>query len=114
MLGLRFPARSAAHQRSRAYRRGLDLFATLLFHEMAELSLHRFESVVHNFAQRIVCAIIQLFFIRHEFVSGWDSHIDPHTKLISFVMRVVRLLDSDIAAADVIAKMIKSRCFCEY
>lgn len=81
---------------------------------MAQLSLHRLEGVVHDFAQRIVCAVIHLFFIRYKFVAGWDRYIDTHPKLISFVMCVIRLLDGDIATADVIAKMIQSRGFREH
>ena len=111
-----FRALSAARQRNYFGRPRVGVrlhFAPLNFHEVAQLPLHRFERVVHDLAQRIVRAIVELLFITHQFVPRWNRHINSHPKRISFLMRMVRLLDGDITSADVIAKTIQSRCFRE-
>ena len=88
-------------------------FTPLNFHEVAQLSLHRLERIVHDLAQRIVCAVVELLFITHQFVPRWNRHINSHAIRISLLMRMVRLLDGDIASADVIAKAIQPRSFRE-
>jgi hypothetical protein len=43
-------------------------FAPLLFNNTAQLSLHRFESVVDHFVERFVRAVVHLSFVGHQFV----------------------------------------------
>ena len=81
-------------------------FTPLDLDEMPQLPLHRFESVVHYFAQRIVRAVIHLFFIGDELMTGRHGHINSHSKWISFLMGMIRLLDRDVATANVITKTI--------
>ena len=47
---------------------------------MAQLPLHRFESVVDYFGQSGVRAVIHLLFIRDQFVARRDRDIDPDAK----------------------------------
>lgn len=53
-------------------------------------------------------AIIHLLFIGNELVPGRHGDIDTAPVRISFEMRVIRLLDCDVAAVDVIAKLLES------
>ena len=85
-------------------------FAPLLFNHAAQLPFHRFESVVDHFVKRLVRAVVHLLFLGDEFVTARNSHIDAAPERVSFLMRVIGLLDSDIAAVDVVAKSFQSRC----
>jgi hypothetical protein len=53
-------------------------------------------------------AVIRLFFLGHELVALGDRHVNSHAIRISLVMRVIRLLDRDITAIDVITKLFQS------
>jgi hypothetical protein len=44
-------------------------------------------------------------------VAGRHRYIDPDPKGISFLMSVVRLLDGNVAAVDVIAEFFQARRF---
>ena len=85
-------------------------FAPLFFNNAAQLPFHRFESVVDHFVERLVRAVVHLLFVGHEFVTACNSYIDATTVRISFLMCVIGLLDSDIAAVDVVAKSFQSGC----
>ena len=85
--------------------------APLFVYDPAQLPLHYLEGVVHHFRQRIVRSVIDLFFFRDQLVTGWDRNIDPHAILISFFVGVVRLLNSNIAPADVITEFVQPRRF---
>ena len=86
-------------------------FAVLFLHEMTQQTLHRLERIVNHFVERLVRAVIHLLFIRDELVARRDRHVDTTTIWISFLMRVVRLFDRDIATIDVIAKLFQPRRF---
>jgi hypothetical protein len=85
-------------------------FAPLLFHNTAQFALHRFERVVDYFFEQFVSAVIHLLFIGNQLVPGRHGQIDTAPVRISFVVRVIRLLDRDIAAVDVIAKLLEASC----
>jgi hypothetical protein len=76
----------------------------------AQLPFHRFESVVDYFVERFVRAVVHLLFIGNEFVTTRNGHIDTTTVRISFLVRVIGLLNGDVAAVDVIAKSFQPRC----
>src|SRR5947207_89243 len=76
---------------------------------MAELALHRFKGVMHDLGQWLMGPVIHLFLFRDQFVTGRHGDIDPHPKRVAFFMSMIRLLNRDIAAADMIAKFIESR-----
>ena len=59
-----------------------------------------------TFAKRLVRSVIDLFFFRDQLVAGRDGNINPHPELVSFFVSVIRLLDSNVAPADVIAKFV--------
>ena len=84
--------------------------APLFVNYAAQLPLHRFESVMDNFVERLVRAVVLLLFIGHEFVTARNGHIDATTVRISFLVGVIGLLDGDIAAVDVITKSLESCC----
>ena len=84
-------------------------FAPLFFDNATQLPLHRFESVMDDFFKRLVRAVVHLSLVRDEFVTARDGHIDAAAVWISFLMRVIRLLDGHIAAVDVVAKFFESR-----
>jgi len=84
--------------------------ASLLVHDAAQLAFHCFESVVDHFVERLVRAVVHLPFICDQLVAPRDSHIDAAPVRIAFVMRVIGLLDGHVAAIDVVAKFLKSRC----
>ena len=86
---------------------GLD-FASLLLHNAPQLALHRFESVVDDFFDRFVGAVIHLPFISDKFVAWRHGHVDPAPVWVPFVMVVICLLDCDIAAVNVITKSLES------
>ncbi len=106
-----------AHQRKLIFRRIIassaalrgnrPLLAALLLHKMAQLAFHRFESVVDNFGQRAVRAAVHLLFVGDEFVARRHCDIDTHSKLVSFVMRMIGLLDCNVTSIDVIAEFFK-------
>jgi len=83
---------------------------SLFVHDPAQLALHRFERVMDHFVERLVRAVVHLPFISNQLVASRHSHIDAAAIRISFVMRVVGLLDGHVAAVDVVAKFLKSRC----
>ena len=74
---------------------------------MTQLALHRFESIVHDFCQRLVRSVIHLFLLGHELMPGWHRNVDTNTERISLFVGVIRLLDRDVAAADVIAELVE-------
>ncbi len=85
-------------------------FTPLLFDHAAQLALHCFESVVDHFVERLVRSVVDLPFIGDELVASGHRDIDTASVWISFVMRMIGLLDSHVAAVDVVAKFFKSRC----
>ena len=87
--------------------------ASLLVHDAAQLALHCFKSVVDHFFQRFVGAVVHLFFIRNELVPRRDRNVDTAPVRITFLMRMIGLLDGHVAAVDVVAKSFKSRCIIE-
>lgn len=80
---------------------------------MTQLALHRFERVMDDFVERFVRTVIHLFLIGHELMPRRDCDVDPTTKRISFLVRVIGLLDGDVTAVDVIAKLLEPRCIVE-
>ena len=83
--------------------------ASLLVHHAAQFAFHRFESVVDHFVQRLVRAVVHLSFISDQLVATRHSYIDAAPVRISFMMRVIGLLDGYVAAIDVVAKFFESR-----
>ena len=92
---------------------GFDI-APLLVHHAAQLAFHDFEGVVHHFCQRIVRAVIDLFFFGHQLVTGRDGDVDSHPVLVSFFMGVIGLLDGNVAPAAVIAEFVQAFGFLQY
>ncbi len=84
--------------------------ASLFIHDAAQLALHRFERIVDHFVERLMRAVVRLPFISNDLVATRHSHIDAAPVRISFMMRVIGLLDGHVAAVDVIAKFFQSRC----
>ena len=84
--------------------------APLLVYDATQLTLHRFERVVDHFLERLECAVVHLPFIRDQLVATRHGHIDAAPVWISFLMRVIGLFDGHIAAVDVVAKFLESRC----
>jgi hypothetical protein len=81
--------------------------AALFLHQMTQLAFHRFESVVDNFGQRRVRTVVHLLFFGDQFVTRRHSDIDADSKLVSFLMRMVGLLDGDVTSIDVVAKFFE-------
>ena len=52
-----------------------------------------------------------LLFIRDQFVAGRNGDIDSHPEGVAGMLRVVGMLDNDVAATDVIAEPIEARGF---
>jgi hypothetical protein len=88
--------------------------APLFVNHPAQFPLHYLEGVVDYLRQRLVRAVINLFFFRDQFVSGRDGDINPHSELVSFFVSMIRLLDRDVAAADVIAKFVQPGRFLQH
>jgi len=84
-------------------------FAPLFFDHATQLPLHRFESVVDDLVERLMCAVVLLLFIGDEFVTARNGHIDATTERVSFLMSMIGLLDGDIAAVDVVAEFFEPR-----
>ena len=82
----------------------------LLVHDAAQLALHCFESVMYHFVERLVRAVVHLPFVGDQLVASRHSHINAAAIRISFMMRVIGLLDGHVAAVDVVAKFFQSRC----
>jgi len=61
-----------------------------------------------------VRAVIDLFFFRHQLVTGWNCDIDSYPVLISFFMGVIGLLNGDIAPADVVAEFVQALGLLQY
>src|SRR5438046_6386696 len=76
--------------------------APLLFHNATQLTLHSFKSVVDDFFERFVSAVINLSFIAHKLVARPNRPVDPAPVWVPFWMGVIGLLDSDFPAFDVI------------
>jgi hypothetical protein len=89
----------------------IRLLPSLLFHEMAQLTFHRFERVVDDLGQGGVRAVVHLLFFGHQFLARRHGDIDAHAKLVSLLMRMIRLLDCDIAPIDVIAEFFEPSRF---
>src|SRR5437762_2990782 len=90
------------------------LFLSLFLDQMAQLALHRLERVVDHFVERLVRTVIHLLFVAHQFMPWPNSNVDPTTVRISFLMGMVCLLDRDVAAVDVIAKLVEPRGISHY
>jgi hypothetical protein len=84
--------------------------APLLFHNATQLTLHGLKCVVNDFFERFVSTVVHLSFIGHKLVARRHGYVNPASVWIPFLMRVIGLLDSDIAAVDVIAKSLESFC----
>ena len=84
--------------------------APLLFHNATQLALHGLKCVVDDFFKRFVSAVVHLPFISHKLVARRHRHVDPASVWVPFLMGVIGLLDSDIAAVDVITKSLESFC----
>jgi len=84
--------------------------ASLLVDDAAQLAFHCFESVMDGFEQRRMRAVVHLFLPCHQLVPRSHGDIDADVIRISLLMRVVSLLDRHVAAVDVVAKFLKSRC----
>ena len=80
--------------------------APLFIHDPAQLPFHYLECVVYYLRQRLMRAVIDLFFFRDQFVARRDGDINPHPELVSFFVSVIRLLNSNVAPADVIAEFV--------
>src|SRR6184192_3205622 len=59
-------------------------------------------------------AVIDLFFFRDQFVARRDGDINPHPELVSFFVSMIRLLDGDVAPADVITKFVQPGGFLQH
>jgi hypothetical protein len=102
--------RSASHNLLRRARVGVSLYiAALLIHDAAQFAFHRFERVVNHLVERLVRAVVHLPLVGDHFMAPCYSHIDTAPKGITFLMRVIGLLDRHIAAVDVVAKFFESR-----
>lgn len=88
---------------------GFD-FVALFLDDPTQFALHGFEGVVDHFAERRMGAVVHSLFVRDDLMPGRNGDIDPDPKRVSFLMRVIRLLDRDVAAVDVIAKLFEVRC----
>lgn len=88
-------------------------FVALLLHDAAQLALHGFESVVDHLGERRERAVVDTLFVRDELMSRRNGNVDPDPKRISFLMGVIRLLDGNVAAVDVVAEFFEARCFIE-
>jgi len=88
--------------------------APLFVHHPAQLPLHYLECVVYYLRERLVRAVIDLFFFRDQFVARRDGDINPHPELVSFFVSVIRLLNGNVAPADVIAKFVQPGCFLQH
>jgi len=88
--------------------------APLLVHHPAQFAFHYLERVVYHLRQRLVRAVIDLFFFRDQFVSGRDGDINPDPELVSFFVSMIRLLDRNVAPADVIAKFVQPGRFLQH
>ena len=84
--------------------------ASLLVHNAAQFALHRFERVVDHLVERLVRTIVRLSFVSNQLVAPRHGHIDPASVRISFLMCVIGLFNGHIAAIDMIAKFLESRC----
>ena len=84
--------------------------ASLLVHNAAQFALHRFERVVDHLVERLVRAIVHLLFVSNQLVAPRHGHIDPASVRVSFLMCVIGLFNGYIAAIDMIAKFLESRC----
>ena len=84
--------------------------ASLLVHDAAQLALHCFERIVNHLVERLVRTIVLLPLVSDELVAARHSHINAAAVRVTFLMRVIGLLDSHIAAVDVVAKFFQSRC----
>jgi hypothetical protein len=90
---------------------GYNLFVALFLDQRLELALHCLESVVDHLAQWLMHLVRGRFFIRDQLVAGRDGNIDADAKGIARMLRVIGMLENDIATADVIAKAIETRGF---
>ena len=84
--------------------------ASLLVHDAAQLAFHCFERVVDGFDQGRMRAVVHLLLPGHQLVPRPYGDVDADVIRISFLVRVVSLFDRHVAAVDVVAKFLKSRC----
>lgn len=83
-------------------------FPSLLFHNAAQFAFHRLERVMDDFFERLVCAVVHLLFFGDELVTWRYGHVDSASVRVALVMRVICLLNRDIAAVDMITKSLQS------
>jgi hypothetical protein len=88
--------------------------APLFVYDPAQLPLHYLECVVYYLRQRLVRAVIDLFFFRDQFVARRDGDINSHPELVSFFVSVIRLFNGNVAPADVIAKFVQPGGFLQH
>ena len=53
--------------------------------------------------------VLGLLLIRDQLVTGRDGDVNPHPERIARMLRAIRVLDHDVAPADVIAEAIEAR-----
>jgi hypothetical protein len=85
---------------------GFD-FVPLFIHETPKLALHRLERIMDNFGERGVRAVVHLLLVRDKLVTRRNGDIDTHPELVSFLMRVIGLLDCHVTSVDVIAEFFE-------
>src|SRR5437868_7879680 len=56
-------------------------------------------------------SVVHLFFFRYQLMPGRHGDVDTYPKLVAFFVRMIWLLDRHIAPADVITKLVQTRCF---
>ena len=83
--------------------------APLFVHNATQFALHRLERVVNHLVDRLVRAVVHLFFISHKLVAARHRHIDAAPVRTPFLMGVIGLLNRNIATVDVVAKFLESR-----
>ena len=84
-------------------------FVPLFLDDASQLALHGLERVVDHFGERRVGAVVHSLFVGDQFVPGRNGDVDPDPERISFLMGVVRLLDGNVAAVDVVAEFLEAR-----
>jgi hypothetical protein len=86
----------------------LRLFAALFLDEVTQLALHRLEGIMHDLRQWFMRPVIDLLLLGHEFVTRRHRDVDSNAKRISLFVGMIRLLNRDVATADVIAEFVEA------
>ena len=92
---------------------GFDV-APLLIYYPSQFAFHGLERVMDYFCQRIVRAVINLLFFRHQFMPGRNSDIDSNPVWVSLFMGMIRLFDGDVSSADMIAEFVQPCCLFQH